>query len=71
MVQQNFKNHTKIVPLFHFFALPVLVLNFVSACVRLWKLHFSVEGFIGVGSLRGLWRLCSVRDCLRWRCKTA
>jgi len=54
MVQQNFKNHAKIVPLFHYFALPVLVLNFVSACVRLWKLHFSLEGFIGVVVAAGL-----------------
>jgi hypothetical protein len=54
MDQQNFKNHGKIVPLFHYFALPALVLNFVSACVRLWKLHFALEGFIGVVVAAGL-----------------
>ena len=26
---QNFKNHTKFVPAYHFVALPILVLNFV------------------------------------------
>jgi hypothetical protein len=28
MAEQNFKNHGKYVPLFHFFVLPVLVINF-------------------------------------------
>jgi hypothetical protein len=31
---QNFENHTKNVPLFHFFVLPVLGINFVWAIVR-------------------------------------
>jgi hypothetical protein len=28
MSEQNFKNHAKFVPLYHFFALPVLLINF-------------------------------------------
>jgi hypothetical protein len=31
---QNFQNHAKYVPLFHFFVLPVLLFNFVWAIVR-------------------------------------
>lgn len=31
---QSYRNHAKIVPGFHYFALPVLIINFVSALVR-------------------------------------
>ena len=31
---QNFENHTKIVPVFHYFILPVLAINLVSAIIR-------------------------------------
>jgi hypothetical protein len=54
MEQQNFKNHGKLVPLFHFTALPIFALNFLWACYRLWKLHFAVEGFVGVVVAAGL-----------------
>jgi hypothetical protein len=48
MTQQSFSNHTRTVAAFHFFALPVLGLNFFWSCFRLWKMHFAVEGFVGV-----------------------
>src|SRR3954464_13678747 len=32
---QNFANHTKLMPLFHFFAMPVLGLNFIWSIVQL------------------------------------
>jgi hypothetical protein len=35
MEQQNYSNHVKYVPTFHFFVIPVMVLNFISAIVRL------------------------------------
>ena len=54
MEQQNFKNHAKFVPLFHFFSAPVLIMNFVWCCVRLWKSHFAIEGFLGVVVAAGL-----------------
>ena len=54
MEPQNFKNHVKFVPLFHFFSAPVLILNFVWSCVRLWKSHFAIEGFLGVVVAAGL-----------------
>ncbi len=34
---QNFDNHAKIVPAFHFFVLPILILNFVSSIVRVFR----------------------------------
>ena len=32
---QNYKNHAKFVPVFHYIALPLLLINFVSALFRL------------------------------------
>ncbi|MBS1841832.1 MAG: hypothetical protein JSS69_07875 [Acidobacteria bacterium] len=46
--QQNYTNHVKFVPLFHFFALPVLGLYFLWTLYRLWTSHFSVDGFVNV-----------------------
>jgi len=39
---QNFENHTKFVPAFHFFVLPVLLLNVVWSIVRVVR-HLSFE----------------------------
>jgi len=48
MEEQNFANHGKFVPTFHFFAVPVFVINFIWSLVRLWKLGFSFTGIFGV-----------------------
>jgi hypothetical protein len=48
MAEQNFANHTKIVPTFHFFALPVFLINFLWSLYRGWKLGISFEGIFGV-----------------------
>lgn len=46
--QQNFKNHTKVVPSFMFFLLPVLALNF-GWSLNHWRLsHFSFDGAVAV-----------------------
>jgi hypothetical protein len=45
---QNYSNHGRIFPLFHYVALPILALNFLWACYRLWTSHFSADGFAGV-----------------------
>jgi|SRR6266850_2617669 hypothetical protein len=48
MATQNFSNHTKFVPAFHFFTLPVLVLNLGWSCYR-WKIsEFSFGGLVNV-----------------------
>jgi hypothetical protein len=48
MAEQNFANHGKVVPVFHFFAIPVFVANFVWSLFRLKQLEFSFAGIFGV-----------------------
>jgi hypothetical protein len=48
MAEQNFQNHGKIVPIFHFFAIPVFVINFGWSLYRLWQLGISFAGIFGV-----------------------
>jgi uncharacterized membrane protein YciS (DUF1049 family) len=45
--EQNFKNHTKVVPGFVYFVLPVLLLNLVSSLLRLKQSEFSFNGLVG------------------------
>jgi hypothetical protein len=46
-VAQNFENHAKIVPGFHYFVLPVLTVNFIQSILRLAR-HVSVDAVISV-----------------------
>lgn len=48
MSEQNFENHTRFVPSYHFFALPVFFINFLWSLYRLRSLGFSFEGIFGV-----------------------
>src|SRR6267378_1889622 len=48
MVEQNFENHGKVIPLFHFFAVPVFLINFLWSLFRLKQLGISFEGIFGV-----------------------
>jgi Family of unknown function (DUF6526) len=48
MTEQNFENHAKFVPSFHFFAVPVFLINFLWSLYRLKKLGISFEGIFGV-----------------------
>jgi hypothetical protein len=48
MAEQNFENHGKIVPMFHFFVIPVFLINFFSSLFRLKRLGVSFEGIFGV-----------------------
>ena len=48
MVEQNYANHVKWVPLFHWFVLPMLLINFIWSIYR-WKVSgFSWDGLIGL-----------------------
>jgi cell division protein FtsL len=48
MPEQNFSNHVKTVPGFHFFVMPVMALNFGWSIYR-WKVAgFSLDAFISV-----------------------
>jgi hypothetical protein len=44
MAEQNLANHTKIVPPFHFFVVPVLVINFIWSIVRVVRFGVSAWG---------------------------
>ena len=48
MEEQNFSNHGRFVPLYHFFALPMLILNFGTQLFRWIRLGFSLAQFISV-----------------------
>lgn len=48
MAEQNIGNHTKFVPAFHFFVLPMMVVNFVGAIYRWIKAGYTIGGFIGI-----------------------
>lgn len=48
MTEQNFANHTKVVPPFHYFVVPVLILNFFWAIYRLAHNWFTFEALIGL-----------------------
>jgi hypothetical protein len=44
MSEQNFKNHLRFVPLYHFFALPMLGINLVWSIYRWVVAGFSIGG---------------------------
>ena len=48
MSEQNFENHGKFVPSYHFFAVPVFLINFLWSLYRLKKLGISSQGIFGV-----------------------
>jgi Family of unknown function (DUF6526) len=48
MAEQNFANHGKVVPAFHYFVMPMLTINFGWSIYR-WKLAiFSLDGLVSV-----------------------
>jgi len=48
MTEQNFANHGRLVPLFHFFVLPVLFLNFVTQVYLGIKFEFAPARIISI-----------------------
>ncbi len=46
MNEQNCSNHAKIVPAFHYFVGPVLMINVVTHCIALFKSFSAPPGFI-------------------------
>jgi hypothetical protein len=48
MAEQNFANHVRWVPGFHYFVMPVMALNFGWSIYRWKAAGFSLEAFIGV-----------------------
>jgi hypothetical protein len=48
MSVQSFEHHAKFVPSYHFFVVPVFLINFLWSLYRLKKLGISFEGIFGV-----------------------
>ena len=48
MAEQNFANHGKFVPAFHFFVLPVMLLNFGWSIYRWIHAGYTIDGFVGI-----------------------
>ena len=46
--EQNFANHTRFLPAFHFFVIPVLLINFFWSIYRWYVSRFSLNGFESV-----------------------
>jgi hypothetical protein len=48
MTEQNFANHVKFVPPYHFFVLPMLLINFGWSIHRVTVAGFSADGIISI-----------------------
>jgi len=46
MTEQNYSNHVKWVPAYHFFVLPVFLLNVIWSIYRLFRPGFTWDGLI-------------------------
>lgn len=48
MTEQNFANHAKVVPPFHYFVVPMLILNLLWAIYRLIHAWFTFDALISL-----------------------
>ncbi len=48
MAEQNFVNHVRWVPGFHYFVMPVMALNFGWSIYRLKAANFSLDSIVGL-----------------------
>jgi hypothetical protein len=48
MTEQNFANHRKRLPPFHFFVVPVMIINFVNSLYWWVKMGFLLRGVLSV-----------------------
>jgi len=48
MAEQSFRHHTKFVPAFHFFVLPLMLLNVVRSILAWRRAEYSIGGLLGV-----------------------
>ncbi len=48
MAEQSLQHHTKWLPPFHFFVMPVLLINFISSIFGCWKAGFSIRSAFSV-----------------------
>ena len=81
MAEQSFANHTKFLPAFHFFVVPVMVINLVASIYRWYATGFSWGGawrvLLALGLLVGFLsarmmamkvqdRVIRLEECLRY-----
>ncbi len=55
---QNYANHRKFVPLFHYVAFPLLTVNFGWQIAKLREQHFSADSIINVATAFALILVC-------------
>jgi uncharacterized membrane protein YciS (DUF1049 family) len=48
MAEQNFSNHAKFFPLFHFFVVPLMLVNLVQQIIHWVRGEYSIGGFIDI-----------------------
>jgi hypothetical protein len=48
MTEQNFANHRKRLPPFHFFVVPVMIINFINSLYWWVKMGFLLRGILSV-----------------------
>lgn len=46
--EQNFANHTKLFPTFHFFVVPMMLVNVVRSFLAWRHSEYSIDGFLGL-----------------------
>jgi hypothetical protein len=59
---QNFKNHGKFDPVYHFVLAPVLILNFIYSIIHLWRHHGMRSGWFVILSLAAILLLLRLRQ---------
>jgi hypothetical protein len=60
MAEQNFSNHAKLVPAYHFFVLPVFALNFIQSIIHLVKVDYTFDASVAVMTAAALIALAFV-----------
>ena len=58
---QNYKNHTRLDPAFHFFLLPVAAINVLGAIWKLWQNPGMAAGWLVVLSIAGAVAVVKIR----------
>jgi hypothetical protein len=59
--EQNYKNHTRLDPLFHFFLLPVAGINVFAAIWKLWQQPSLTSGWIVILAIAGAVAVFKIR----------
>src|SRR5271169_1671183 len=58
---QNYKNHTRLDPAFHFFLLPVAAINILAAIWKLWQHPSLTFGWLVILAIAGAVAVVKIR----------